>query len=419
MNLLTFLGAGKYTPTTYTFNAQSHRTQYCPAATAHFYRPEKTLVVVTEKAEAMHFESLADEIAAVTRPITIPIPDGSSEAELWQIFNALTQHVAEGDELVVDITNGFRSLPFLSFLAIAFLRLARRVKVHCVLYGAWEARNEETNETPVFDLTPFVTLLDWTIATDRFTRFGDAADLAAFLRAEMPPGPLMGTDLQARELGKALKDAAKAMENVSLALRLSRPLETIVAAGQLEKTLNNAGAPIANNLPPFRLLTRQIQRAYHPFVMQNDPLNKENWQITLQIQLDLIERYVKQGQIAQALTLAREWVVSALALQFDVAALTDYEACRKPIENTLNNEVEKHKPRPRPLLKPAFDEQMAQLPIHRELGKVWGRLTDLRNDIAHVGMNLKPKPASRIYNETHNLLPRLQAIFQELVLEQA
>ena len=92
---------------------------------------------------------------------------------------------------------------------------------------------------------------------------------------------------------------------------------------------------------------------------------------------------------------------------------------RKPIENTLNNEVEKHKPRPRPLLKPAFDEQMAQLPIHRELGKVWGRLTDLRNDIAHVGMNLKPKPASRIYNETHNLLPRLQAIFQELVLEQA
>ncbi len=375
--------------------------------------------MVTQAAKSKHFKALAGEIRAVTQPVAVSIPNGYSEAELWQIFNALTQHVAEGDELVVDITYGFRSLPFLSFLAIAFLRLARKVQVRRVLYGAWEARNKATNQTPVFDLTPFVALLDWTIATDRFTRFGDAADLAALLREEMPPGPLMGTNLQARSLGKALKDAANAMEDVSLALRLSRPLETITAAGQLKETLDNVGASISKDLPPFRLLTRQIQQAYHPFVMQNNPLNKENWKITLQIQLDLIERYLKQGQIVQALTLAREWVVSVLALQFDVAALTDYEGSRRPVENTLNNQVEKHKPNPRPLLKPAFDQQMAQLPVHRELGKIWAKLTALRNDIAHVGMNSNPGPASRIHSEVHKLLPHLQTVFQKLVPEQA
>ncbi|MCQ3978453.1 MAG: TIGR02221 family CRISPR-associated protein, partial [Anaerolineae bacterium] len=65
---------------------------------------------MTKDAKAKHFESLADEISQVTRPVAAPIPDGHSEADLWQIFEALTQAVGEGDELVVDITNGFRSL---------------------------------------------------------------------------------------------------------------------------------------------------------------------------------------------------------------------------------------------------------------------------------------------------------------------
>lgn len=42
MNLLTFLGTGNYKPTTYTLDGQRHTTCYCPAATAHFFHPEKT-----------------------------------------------------------------------------------------------------------------------------------------------------------------------------------------------------------------------------------------------------------------------------------------------------------------------------------------------------------------------------------------
>ncbi|RME96975.1 MAG: TIGR02221 family CRISPR-associated protein, partial [Chloroflexi bacterium] len=190
MTLLTFLGTADYKPTTYVLGDRRHPTRYCSAAVAHFYRPKTTLVVVTQAAEARHFESLADEIAGVTTPVAVPIPDGHSEADLWQMFDALTAHVAEGDDLVVDITNGFRSLPFLSFLAVAFLRIARRVKIQRILYGAWEARNP-ANESPIFDLTPFLTLLDWTIATDRFTRFGDASDLAALLRQGIPAGPML------------------------------------------------------------------------------------------------------------------------------------------------------------------------------------------------------------------------------------
>ncbi|GAB4434060.1 MAG: hypothetical protein Kow0031_15710 [Anaerolineae bacterium] len=416
MNLLTFLGANpNYSPTTYTFEGQQHTTQYAPAATAHFYRPEKTLVVVTEKARSMHYESLADEIAIVTQPVEVVIPDGHSEADLWAIFAELTNHVAEGDELVVDITYGFRSLPFLSFLAVVFLRMARQVKVHRVLYGAWEARHGDlpTDQTPVFDLTPFLTLLDWTIATDRFTRFGDATDLAELLRQGIPPGPQMRDDLQAREIGKTLKGAANAMDDVSLALRLTRPLETMMASDALVKMLQQASSIITQKTPPFGLLAKQMSLAYEPLA-QIDPLQEQNRARSLAVQLDLINWYLDKGQVVQALTLAREWLVSVLVLNFELESLVDYDRCRKPVENTLNNEVERHKPKPRHPLQPAMDDQLRALPNHREIGKLWGKLTELRNDIAHVGMNTHPKKADSLRKEAQDLLPRLVALAEAL-----
>jgi len=414
MNLLTFLGTANYEKTIYTLADQRHATCYCPAAVAHFYRPETTLVMVTAAAQEKHFETLADEVGQFTKPVAVPIPDEQSEVELWQIFAALTQHVAEEDELIVDITNGFRSLPFLSFLAVAFLRLARRVKVRHIYYGAFEARDREKNETPIFDLTPFITLLDWTIATDRFTRFGDASDLAGLLRKGMPPGPLMGTDLQARELGNGLKQAAGAMEEVSLALRLTRPLETMAASHDLVGRLQTAGPLIEQNAPPYGLLAEQIRQAYDPLALP-DPLAQSNWRQNLEIQLDLIKWYLDKGQVVQALTLAREWLVSLLVYHFQGDSLTDYENVRRPVENALNNEVERHKPTRRSPLQPAFDQLLQQLPNHRELGKVWDELTKLRNDIAHVGMKPNPKNADKLRQEAKDLYPRLQTLGRQLL----
>jgi hypothetical protein len=413
MNLLTFLGTANYSPTTYTLGDQRHTTCYCPAAVAHFYQPDTTLIVVTEAAEEKHFEILADEISAFTKPVAIPIPDGHSESDLWEIFNALTEKVTEGDELIVDITNGFRSLPFLSFLAIAFLRMARQVNVRHVYYGAYDARNKETDESPIFDLTPFVTLLDWTIATDRFTRFGDASDLAAFIREGVPPGPMMRDDLQAREIGKGLKDAAQTMEDVSLALRLTRPLETMTASEALVEKLEQATPIITREAPPFGLLAEQVRAAYQPLAQPN-PLLKSHWPGNLAIQLDLVEWYTNKGQVVQAMTLAREWLISALVYCFEYESLIDHDECRRPVENALNNEVERHKPKPRSPLRPAADEQLRALSDHREIGKVWVKLTELRNDIAHVGMNLRPKKADKLRREAQDILPRLKTLAKSL-----
>ena len=45
-------------------------------------------------------------------------------------------------------------------------------------------RSVTPDRAPVIDLTGFVELLDWMVAADRFTRFGDARDLADLLKTQ-------------------------------------------------------------------------------------------------------------------------------------------------------------------------------------------------------------------------------------------
>ncbi|PWH15971.1 MAG: TIGR02221 family CRISPR-associated protein [Ardenticatenia bacterium] len=416
--MLTFLGTTDYKVTTYAFGSQRHTTRYCAAALARFLRPERTLVVVTQKAREMHFEALADELATVTQPEEVPIPDGREEAELWQIFDALTEHVPQGGQLVADITNGFRSLPFLSFLAVAYLRAAKEVDVQGVYYGAYEARNEQ-DESPVFDLTPFVTLLDWTIATDRFIRFGDARDLAERLRAGMPAGELIRDDPAMRQLSKSLKWAADAMQNTSLALRLNRPFESMEQAHRLVRTLQEQHTHIESHMRPFALLTERVVQAYQSLALEM-PRKRESRLDNLRIQGEMVRWYMDKEQVVQAVTLAREWLISLLLCRLTDRALDDL-GVRRQIEDAISNAAERCRleaERRSPLMTP-FTDDIAALPQCAQLVEVWTRLSTLRNDLAHAGMRPDAADVRSILKRADEVCAQLDQLAAQLVPEAA
>jgi len=104
---------------------------------------------------------LASRLNGKTTLRPISIPDGKDEAEIWGIFETLTQNVNEGDSIVFDITHAFRSIPFLAMIAVSYLRAAKGIELNAIVYGAYDARIDD--KSPVFNLTPFVTLLDWTV----------------------------------------------------------------------------------------------------------------------------------------------------------------------------------------------------------------------------------------------------------------
>jgi hypothetical protein len=388
VNLLTFLGVANYAETTYILRDQRHTTRYCGAALAHFLKPERTLVVVTNKAHGMHFETLADELCAVTQPEAVRIPDGSQEGELWEIFDALTGQVSQGSELIADITNGFRSLPFLSFLAVAYLRAAKQVRVPAVYYGAYEARTEQ-NESPVFDLTPFVGLLDWLTATDQFNKTGNALSLARLLNDAGRP---------------ALSDLAAIVGDISLGLRLLRPRDTSAAACRLADSLRAAETELPR---PFAVLADSVGGSYGRFGLPDDA----DPQAHLVRQLRMIGWYHERGQIVHCLSMAREWVISLLCYHFHLDA---WSHCDRAAMEFLIGGGKRKDPQGNVVEQSPYLDQWATIPGAERLRALWLKepclLREVRNDVLHSGFRNDARPAAEILDATRMVVEELQSI---------
>ena len=104
------------------------------------------LVCVTEEAKRQNWgvlEGLDDP-----RIQSIDIPIGRDIAEMWQTFEIIACHIAEGDRVTFDITHGLRSLPFLVFLFAAYLKEAKNVVIDAIYYGALELGNSRS-EPPI------------------------------------------------------------------------------------------------------------------------------------------------------------------------------------------------------------------------------------------------------------------------------
>ena len=404
--IITFLGT-IIKPTTYRLGEIDYTGRVFSEALRQFVEFDRMLVCATERARVTTWpimESLGDP-----RIVRLDIDTGQDSEELWHIFDTLTAAVNEGDTLIFDITHGLRSLPFLVFLAAAYLKAAKRVTIEAIYYGAYELGQP----APVVDLSEFVTLLEWLTAADRFVQTGDGRPLASLLREHMPPGLAMRDDLEERALGKGLRDAAAAIEGVTLALRVTRPLETMRSAARLEAALREARDAVAARARPFALLAEQVRDSYAPFAL-TQPLDRTHWGANLRLQLAMLRWYLENGQVVQAATLAREWLVSLVAYRVGAASLVDRDGERFPVEGALNNarRVRAGEVVNRPSHR---DADLAALPALDDLIDVWNKVIELRNDIAHVGMHEHPKSARDLLRDMVAIYPELEKLAQALL----
>lgn len=381
MRLITFVGAGKYEETTYLWRdpqgrEHAHTSPYAPVASAQALGVEQIAILVTEEARAKHGAALAQALQGVAAVEWAPIPSGANEDEMWAIYAALGGCVAADEEIALDVTHGFRSLPLVVLLATAFLRVARGVQVRHILYGAYDARDQsvQPSRTPVFDLAPMFALLDWANAADRFAGQGDARDLAALLRREIPPYQAQQADGQARKRAIRLGELAKSLDEVSANLLLSRPHRAMEAAAKLRPRLEAAG----NLLPatqPFDELRDKISAAFSWLALPQ-PTKPQNLWANLALQRRLIRWYVERGHYLQACTLEREWLVSWRLLHRGGLNLLDKEAREKAEHDlgTLHGAAKEGRLR----------VQSEGAPRGVDLGDLWGKATLARNELAHV-----------------------------------
>jgi len=119
----------------------------------------------------------------------IPIYYGINEKQIeknFEIFADALKNLQNDDNIYLDITHSFRSLPLFATTAISFIQdvATKRVTLKGIYYGMLEVNNEFDNKTPIIDLSYIINLQNWIKGAYAFSSFGKGEKIAELMKEE-------------------------------------------------------------------------------------------------------------------------------------------------------------------------------------------------------------------------------------------
>lgn len=385
----------------------------------HWTTEDRILVFVTESAKKLNWEdnghkdkqgvSLEREGLKIrltrlrpTAPVeTIDIPEGKSEKEIREIFQKLHANLNAGDEVIFDITHSFRSIPMLALVALHYSKVIKRVRLTGIYYGAFEVLGSqreveqmplEKRLAPVFDLTPFDNLLDWTVAIGVFLRSGNAA-LATQLAEHQAQRVLRekkGADLDAQHLRKV----AGLLSIFSKDITTCRGLKITRDVGDLKRVIQESRNSCQDS--PFSPLLELVEKSLEDFSGQDvmDGIRAAEW-------------CAQHNLVQQGYTILRESLITYVCHKHGIdpteregrETVTDDIGADLKMLREYNRDSKQKKLGATP--QRAFCS--AVFGDNLELLRVYQRLFMVRNDINHAGMRKGAQPADTLIRELQEL----------------
>ena len=131
MKIISCLGTGKYSLTTYLHpsKSQSKETCFFQEALVEFYHPEILYVLLTPTVvNHPNWQELQRCLEGKVKLQPIDIPERNSTEDIWLIFERVAQCCEPNDHVIFDITHGFRSIPIIALLSVSYLRTVKNVR---------------------------------------------------------------------------------------------------------------------------------------------------------------------------------------------------------------------------------------------------------------------------------------------------
>jgi CRISPR-associated Csx2 family protein len=318
---------------------------------------------------------------------TRDIPDGRSEYEIWDMFDLVFNQIQDGDEIIFDITHAFRSLPMLVIIILNYARALKDIKIKGIYYGAFESLGTirdvekmhiEDRKAPIFNLTPFVHLFNWTVAIDDFLTYGDAKNINVLTNEGLTPilRATEGKDKSAQNL----KNLSTKLKKMTELIQTSRGLSVI-----RDFDFNNLRELISYNkesiLKPINPLLDKISDKIKDF-NNNDIENG----------YAAVEWCIEHNLIQQAYTILQETMITEIvAKHFGESEIANRDK-RELVSQAINI---KHRRIPEDKWnKAAENNKDVVLKIMSELDdnfiRIFDSVSQYRNDIDHAGFRDSP-----------------------------
>jgi len=392
--LITFLGTGPYSETSYHWpqHGTAKPTSFVAAALAELGDAARVEVLATEKAPAEKGADLEQTLSARGVPSSIhTLRTGRRDDGRWQQFQVLADLIrgaaARQQEVVLDITHGFRAQPFFAGAVLSVLLATGIRPAHLrVVYG--EYRRDE--QSTIWSLTQFVEITEWAQALALFTRTGFAAPVVELGRrmrqnlaqrkqhgelTEFPRfAPLIGAieafadDLATIRLASIITGYAQADREKTAARGSAKRLLQAIEAHRQE---------ITERLPPLALVLDALEATVRPLIASQ--LASESGQAAMQA---LASHYLQRQRYPEAVVVLRE------------AQVCRYAPDDRGIE--VNSTL--------------FSDTQRNLADHHfATADPQGRaIAEIRNDIEHAGFRRQPLAADKLRQRAQTLFEHRQ-----------
>jgi len=358
-----------YDEAVYSLSGRPHKTRFAPVAVAALSGqiPSSAILLLTKAARQANLAGVRDELAAlgVGRIREVEIRDaeapGATSDLLDGLLAALRQE-AKGSRLLIDLTLGVRTLPFIMYGGIVAAKDLFGLEVAGVFYCSFTTK---TPEKPLIDLTPALELHDWHGAI-RLLRAGDPRPMAALVRRDDARRRRAPDEVAATTVASRLEALAGPMQECLLVE------EAMVAeeASQLFEKCNDQNQLLACDSAIARVivpaLTDWVRQARPPGrarpVQSKSAMGLDrDW---LQHQLTRIEQAAAQGRASRALLALSEWLISRVVLARGEGARWLDKEVRQRAHGSL------------------FASRLRSLPP----GLLYHEVSNRRNPLAHGGM---------------------------------
>jgi CRISPR-associated protein Csx16 len=393
MRLISFLGTGdkdgKYQPTTYAFGDSKVTTNYVAFALSAILRPQEVKLIATDRAWELHGEALSRLLkdSVFHKPMRVEVPTGGEPQQLWQMFGTIVEVIrTSGSPVLLDITHGFRMQPFFAAACIQYVQsvLPNPPQIR-VVYGEYRGADQES---PIWELTPFLEVLSWSRNLMMFLRTGQADEIVkdtdslgrALNKQRAEDGAKSGFS-QLPKLAGAIKSFG---DDVTTIRTGSLLIGRQPSAQRLWEAIERTRDEVAQQLPALALVLDQVRAMVEPLRTGGARLSSADGQRVL---LALARLYQKMGRYSEAISVLREgWITLGAPTNTDQPGTAE------------------------------FDNEWRGVQEH-----VWRLRTgssrsvsELRNDIQHAGFNQQPHDRSWFEEQLTILLNQWQAAIDSM-----
>ncbi len=267
----------------------------------------KSLFACTKTSKDKYFNELNNALKGSAEEIEIS--ENLDPASQWEGFEKIIGKFLPNDELYLDLTHGFRSVPIMFSIAVNFLQQIKNIELKAAYYGAHDQGNR------IIDFKDFFALNLWADAVSRLVENADAKKLAAVASGNES---FQIADLNDDKMIESFNKLTDSIRNVDVnnisgiasdAIKMVKAKQA--AASETEKLL------LDMVIEKFSLLSTE------------EPLSGQYDEEYFRVQIEIIKVLIEHKLFMQAFTAMRECVGSIGLIGFENVKFSNGDGRKK------------------------------------------------------------------------------------------